>query len=93
MEFPSAALLVLLKFAKGDLTLNQDVINAGIEVLKYAWSLVSRGSVPYTSGPEDVVDCLEQALAEHSEVKGMTPAIWVTIGLWVLEKILTKLAK
>lgn len=93
MEFPSGALLVLLKFAKGDLTLNQDVINAGIEVLKYAWSLISKGSIPYSSGPEDVVDCLEQALAEHSEVKGFTPAIWVTIGLWVLEKILTKLAK
>ena len=51
------------------------------------------GPMPYTGGPEDVVDCIEQALAENSELKGLTPAIWVTIGLWVLEKILTKIVK
>lgn len=94
MNFPSEALLVLLRFAKGDTPLSPAVVEAGLEVLKYAWSLVTKsGPMPLTSGPEDVVDCIEQALAEHSEVKGFTPAIWVTIGLWVLEKVLTKLVK
>lgn len=93
MEFPSKSLLILLKFAKGDEPLSYEVITAGVEVLKYAWSLVASGaSMPMTSGPEDVVDCIEQALSESRELKGFTPAIWVTIGLWIIEKILTKLA-
>jgi hypothetical protein len=94
MNFPSESLLVLLRFAKGETPLSPAVVEAGLEVLKYAWVLITQsGSMPFSSGPEDVVDCIEQALSEHTEVKGFTPAIWVTIGLWVLEKVLQKLAK
>jgi hypothetical protein len=95
MNFPAQSLLVLLKFAKGDIKFDQSVIDAGLEVLRYAWDMFSRSSVfGETGSSDDIVDCLVQALDEgQSTVKTFNPAIWVTIGLWVLEKVLAKLSK
>lgn len=94
MFFPSQSLLVLLKFAKGDMPFDQSVVEAGLEVLKYAWDMFSQSSVFAENRKTDIVDALTQALDENnSEVKSFSPTIWVTIGLWILEKVLTRLSK
>lgn len=95
MNFPAQSLLVLLKFAKGDIKFDQSVIDAGLEVLQYCWDMFTKSSVfAEKASQDDIVDCLVQALDEgQSTVKTFTPAIWVTIGLWVLEKVLAKLSK
>lgn len=94
MFFPAQSLLVLLKFAKGDMPFDQSVVEAGLEVLKYAWDMFSQSSVFAENRKTDIVDALTQALDENnSEVKSFSPTIWVTIGLWILEKVLTRLSK
>jgi hypothetical protein len=94
MFFPAQSLLVLLKFAKGEMPFDQSVIEAGLEVLKYAWDMFSQTSVFAETKTTYIVDALTQALDEgNSEVKSFTPAVWVTIGLWILEKVLTRLSK
>jgi hypothetical protein len=95
MNFPAQSLLVLLKFAKGDIKFDQSVIDAGLEVLRYAWDMFTQSSIFNESGSkENIEDLLVQALDEgQSTVKTFNPAIWVTIGLWVLEKILARVSK
>jgi hypothetical protein len=96
MNFPSEALLVLLKFAKGKIELNADVVDAGLEVLKYIYNLVMNKVTPVMQmdGDNDITQLLEQALDEHnSKLVQFTPGLWVTIGLWVLEVVLKKVLK
>jgi hypothetical protein len=96
MQFPSASLLVLLKFARGQTELTPEVFDAGLEVLKYIYSVVvSKLDVKTASAPNgNVTELLEEVLDyEKSEAKGFSPTIWITIGLWVLEKVLTKVLK
>lgn len=96
MNFPSEALLVLLKFAKGKIELNADVVDAGLEILKYIYNLVMNKVTPVMQmdGDNDITQLLEQALDEHnSKLVQFTPGLWVTIGLWVLEVVLKKVLK
>ena len=95
MYFPSESLLVLLKFAKGDLKFNKEIIDAALEVLKYCWDMFSKTSVySETVSTDNIEECLTAALDEgNSEAKQFSPAIWVTIGLWILEKVLTRVSR
>jgi hypothetical protein len=95
MYFPSESLLVLLKFAKGDLKFTKEVIDAALEVLKYCWDMFSKtATYSETVSTDNIEECLTAALDEgNSEAKQFTPAIWVTIGLWILEKVLTRVSK
>lgn len=96
MQFPSASLLVLLKFARGQMELTPEVFDAGIEVLKYIYSVVvSKLDVKTASAPDQDVDKLIEEVLEYdkAEAKGFTPTVWITIGLWILEKVLTKVLK
>lgn len=95
MNFPTKALLVLLKFARKEIDFDTSVVEAGLEVLRYCWDIFTRSATYVESGSkEDIEECLVQALDEgSSEVSKFSPTIWVTIGLWVLEKVLNKLSK
>lgn len=96
MQFPSASLLVLLKFARGQVELTPEVFDAGLEVLKYIYTVVaSKLDVKTATAPDQDVDKLLEEVLEYdkAEPKGFTPTIWVTIGLWILEKVLTKVLK
>jgi len=95
MQFPSQALLTLLKFARKEIEFNTSVVEAGLEVLKYCWDMFTKSSTYVESGSKDEIEeCLIQALDEgSSEVAKFAPAVWVTIGLWILEKVLAKLSK
>lgn len=66
MKFPTEALLVLLKFARGLKTLDQEVFEAGIEVLKYIYEMVTTkisGATPAADmTPEQMI---EAVLADH----------------------------
>lgn len=96
MQFPSNSLFLLLKFARGQVELTPEVFDAGIEVLKYIYTIVvSKLDVKTAAAPDqDVALLLEDVLdANKEEAKGFAPTVWITIGLWVLEKILTKVLK
>lgn len=92
MNFPSQALLVLLKFARGKIELNEEVIDAGMEVLQYCFHLImEKIDAKSDSEPKEIEEVLETALAEGTgEAKAFTPGIWVTIAIFVVEQILKK---
>jgi hypothetical protein len=94
MEFPKRALIVLLKYARNPGELNEEVFDASIDVLKYVWHIVSSKMVGVDVAEEqlDIETALETAINEE-EAKGLTPGIWITIGLWVVEKIIQKFLK
>jgi hypothetical protein len=95
MYFPSESLLILLKFAKGDLKFTKEVIDAALEVLKYCWDLFSKSpAYSETVVNEDIVEVLTRCLDEgNSEAKQFNPSLWITVGLWILEKVLTRVSK
>ena len=92
MNFPKDALLVLLNYAKkGGGEITPEVFEAGLTVLKYVWHLIHSkvvGSEESKAAEDiDIVEALEQVLDE-SGAKAFGPGLWLTIGLWVVEKIL-----
>lgn len=95
MKFPAQSLLVLLQFAKGQIEFGKEVIEAGVEVLSYCWDMFTKSSLySETVDKRDIEECLVEALNEESQdLKSFNPAIWVTIGLWVLEKVIQRLSK
>ncbi len=94
MSFPTKALTVLLQFARGKVEFGPDVVDAGIEVLKYVYYLVvEKLDVKSASEPLAIEDALEAAISEGEGAVGITPSVWITIGLWVLEKVLTRILK
>lgn len=98
MKFPSDALLVLLKYARGITPLSPEVLEAAVEVLTYAWEMFGSNTwVARNSKSNNIVDCLEQALDEGklgedgATPHGFTPSIWMSIGFWILTKILKQI--
>lgn len=95
MNLPKEALLVLLNYARKGGDLNQEVFDAALEVLKYVWHIctsVVSSVESHEAKDMDIVSALEEVLNE-SEAKAFTPGIWITIGLWVVEKILKQVLK
>jgi len=67
MNFPYQSLLLLLKFSRGRQELNDEVVSAALDVLRYAWAQVSetllpKGETPSDATPEQLIECL---LADH----------------------------
>ena len=94
MNFPKQSLLVLLQFARGSKQLDQEVFDAALEVLRYVWFIVTSKTASDNLPSEqlDAVSALETVLAE-SEAKSFMPSVWITIGLWIAEKIIEKFLK
>jgi hypothetical protein len=100
MRFPSGSLLLLLKFARGHMQLTPEVIDAALEVLRYAWETFSNNTfVAQTVKDQNIIDCLEQALdegkagEEGTTAYGFTPSVWIAIGFWIFKEVLSILNK
>lgn len=67
MNFPYRSLLLLLQFARGKQELNDEVVSAALDVLRYAWAqvretLLPKGETPSDATPAQLIECL---LADH----------------------------
>lgn len=70
MNFPYSALLTLLQFARGKRELDQEVISAGLDVLRYAWAQIQENVFPKGDVPADATPAqlIEAVLADHLHV-------------------------
>lgn len=124
MKYPVQSMLILLEFARGKRELDAAVVDAGIEVIKFAYhylreNVFPKGDASELSPEEALVAALAhqvvlekhrfdlvgadlqptlhspekheiEAAIGNDQPKEFTPAVWVTIGLWVLEQVLKR---
>ena len=93
MEFPTKALLTLLKFVRNQGEINEEVFNAALEVLQYAYTIFVNKVWGDEPSKVSIEEALETAIDEHQGAKSFTPSIWITIGIWVIEQIIKKVIK
>jgi hypothetical protein len=92
MEFPAKQLLVLLELVRGKRDWSPEVFDAAMEVLKYAYhTFINKEPVPIGLEGFDAESAIESLLNE--EAKGVSPSIWISLGIWILQKVIERMAK
>jgi hypothetical protein len=93
MEFPSKQLALILDCIRGKAEWNLDAFNAALDIVRYALNtFTSKDITPIGHEDFDPETAVSTILGEH-ESKGVTPAIWLQLGFWLLTKILERYAK
>jgi hypothetical protein len=93
MEFPAQQLLILLELVRGKRDWGPEVFDAAMDVLKYAYhNFINKTPVPIVSLNDfDAESAIESLLNE--EAKGISPTIWISLGIWILQKVIERMAK
>lgn len=93
MEFPAQQLLMLLELVRGKREWGPEVFDAAMEVLKYVYhTFINKSPVPVGDINDfDPEMALESILNEQA--KGVTPAIWISLGIWILQKVIERMTK
>lgn len=93
MEFPAKQLLMLLDLVRGKKEWGPEVFDAAMEVLSYVYhNFINKAPVPIGEindfDPESAIESLL-----NEEAKGISPTIWISLGIWILQKVIERMVK
>jgi hypothetical protein len=96
MDFPYSQLALLLQVITGKASWDGAAFDAALEVIKFAYHNFIDNK-PKIIGDESVSDFDAEAtikeLIASKDAKGVTPAIWISLALWLANKIIERMSK
>ena len=92
MDFPSKDLMHLLNMIRGKHNWDNDCFDAALNVIRYIYhQFISKGEHVVGDANFNPEEAIESLLASE-QAKGFGAAIWLNLGLWLITKLLDRMA-